>query len=76
MRIILGERLRRNNSMRNIPFNHPNIRDNIIKDGNQKEYGENSYSMGNELSRRYKYYNPYRYEMKEVDMEIAFIIII
>lgn len=60
---ILGERLRRNNSMRNMPVNHPNIRDNIIMNGNQKEYGENiSYSMGNELSRKYKYYNPYRYD--------------
>jgi hypothetical protein len=63
MRKILGERLRRNNSMRNMHVNHPNIRDNIIMNGNQKEYGENiSYYMGNEFSRRYKYYNPYRYD--------------
>ena len=60
---IPSEKLRRNSSMDNIPVNHSNIRDNLIRNGNQKEYGENiSYSMGNELFRKYKYYNPYRYD--------------
>ena len=63
MRRIQGEKLRRNYSMENMVVNRSNIRNNIIRNGNEKEYGDNiSYSMGNELSRRYKFYNPYRYD--------------
>lgn len=63
MRRIQGEKLRRNYSMENMVVNRSNIRNIIIRNGNEKEYGDNiSYSMGNELSRRYKFYNPYRYD--------------
>ena len=63
MKKIPVEKLRRNSSMSNMPVNRSSISDNLVRNGNQKEYGENlSYSMGNDTIRGYKYYNPYRYD--------------
>ena len=55
------EKLNRSSSMGIIPINRSNIRYNLLKDINMNNDADNiSYSMGNNLSRRYKYYNPYR----------------
>ena len=60
------EKLRRNNSMMNIPVINSNINDNKIKNNNhnnQEYIGQMANSVGDEiLSKRYKFYNPYRYD--------------
>ena len=59
------EKLRRSSSMNQMPINRSyiNINNNIAKNNDKDEYNENySYSIGNDLSRKYKFYNPYRYD--------------
>ena len=55
------EKLRRSSSMDQIPINrsYNNINKNNIQDENDEN---NSYYIGNDLTRKYKYYNPYRYD--------------
>lgn len=57
-----GEKLRKSNSMANIPINNHKIRKNIIQNDNKIDFCENMVnSMGN-YEKRYKYYNPRRYD--------------
>ena len=56
------EKLRKSSSMANIPINNHKIRKNIIQNDNKIDFCENSVnSMGN-YEKRYKYYNPRRYD--------------
>ena len=58
-----GEKLRRSSSMADIPINYSNNKRNLIKNINRDNYSENlAYSMGDTLEKRYKYYNPRRYD--------------
>ena len=62
------EKLRRSSSMEQMPINHSFNNNNsnnsfIVNKNNMDEYDvNNSYSIGNDLSRKYKFYNPYRYD--------------
>ena len=59
------EKLRRSSSMNQMPVNRSYIKinNNIAKNNDKDEYNENNvYSIGNNLSRKYKFYNPYRYD--------------
>ena len=57
------ERLRRSNSMEEMPINRSYINNNRDKNNYQDEYDENKeYYIKNNLPRKYKYYNPYRYD--------------
>lgn len=57
-----GEKLRKSNSMANIPINNHKIRKNMIQNDNKIDFCENMVnSMGN-YEKRYKYYNPRRYD--------------
>lgn len=57
------EKLRKSNSMTNIPISHRYIRKNLIQGDNANNYSEKmANSMGNTLVKGYKYYNPRRYD--------------
>ena len=57
------ERLRRSSSMEQMPINGSYMNNNRDKNNYQDEYGVNKeYYINNDLPRKYKYYNPYRYD--------------
>ena len=58
-----SEKLRRSSSMVDIHIINPNSKKNIIQNINTKNYSKNMiHSNGNSLERRYKYYDPRRYD--------------
>ena len=57
------DKLKRSSSMDQMPINRSYNNINVAKNNYQDEYDENHlYSIGNDLSRKYKFYNPYRYD--------------